>query len=84
MAEFEYPTADTSAEFPTPWHREAYIADTEREIAGATRRLEELTAGNAHPDALAEAQVQFDNATAELARVKAEPKSKKKSAEAAA
>lgn len=33
-----------ASEFPTAWHRERYIADLEREVEGAKRRVAELQA----------------------------------------
>jgi hypothetical protein len=66
----EAPSADMDAEFPTPWHRESYLANLEREIEGAKLRVEELTEFGVTDDVLAAANEMVENAAAELARVK--------------
>ena len=60
---------DRPAEFPTDWHQERYIEDTEREVAGRMNRVAELQAMNAHPDVIAQAEGELDAARKELKRV---------------
>jgi multidrug resistance efflux pump len=51
-------------EFPTDWHREAYVAALEREIEGARRSIE------AGEQMIARAKDAAENATRELTRVR--------------
>lgn len=69
-------------EFPTAWHRERYIADLEREVAGAERRIVELKELPLVEETLAGAKAALRNAENELERARKTPKPK--SVEAAA
>lgn len=67
-------------EFPSDWHRDAYIAGLEREVAGAEQRLAELAGTEASEHVLAEVKERAKQAKAELDRLTAakKPPAKKK------
>lgn len=60
------------SEFPTAWHRERYIADLEREVEGAERRVAELKelGDNVVASTMDAAKEAVANAKAELERAK--------------
>lgn len=60
------PVTDAGGEFPTAWHRESYIADLRREVAGCETVL---STQNKKHDRYAYAQQRLAAAKAELARL---------------
>lgn len=69
---------DRLPEFPTDWHQEAHIEATERELAGAERRVQELKDMDARQHIIDEAEQAVENARNELKRLGQSQKSASK------